>query len=61
MIDIEEFAGNLYEVYCAAVGGLAFNGDPLPTWDEFRSDAKKQKQSEAWIRVAEAAANQLLK
>jgi hypothetical protein len=23
-----------YEAYCDAVGGVAFNGDQLPTWDE---------------------------
>lgn len=53
--DIEELAGRLYEVYCTAVGGKAFNGDPLPSWEVFRDDTSKLKQSEAWIAVAEEA------
>lgn len=53
-------AGNLYETYCRSVGGKAFNGDPLPTWPEFRADAQKVKQANAWINVA-LDAMQLLK
>ena len=48
----EWIASELYKTYCAEVGGKAFNGDSLPTWDEFRSDEKKKKQSDAWIAVA---------
>ncbi len=48
-------AGLLYDAYCAAVGGVAFNGDPLPDWQTFRADPAKQKQSDAWIAVARAA------
>jgi hypothetical protein len=48
----EEHAGRLYEAYCAAVGGKAHDGNPLPGWAEFRADATKAKQSEAWVRVA---------
>ena len=55
LVDIESFAGELYEDYCAAVGGVAFNGDPLPKWEEFRTDLNKTKQSEAWVKVAQAA------
>ena len=47
----EVIAKDLYEVYCHAVGGLAFNGDPLPSWREFRADNSKRKQSEAWLAV----------
>ncbi|MES2923707.1 MAG: hypothetical protein V4819_19285 [Verrucomicrobiota bacterium] len=50
--DIESLAGRLYDTYCAAVGGVAFNGDPLPKWDAFRADTTKQKQSDAWIASA---------
>lgn len=57
MPDIEAIAGNLYEIYCKAVGGVAFNGDPLPSWDEFSHDTKKQKQADAWREVATAAVN----
>jgi hypothetical protein len=49
---IEETAGQLYTKYCEAVGGVAFNGDPLPAWDEFSKDPAKEKQSKAWIAAA---------
>jgi len=52
---IGEFAGKLYEEYCKAVGGKAFNGDPLPDWKTFSTDPSKQKQSNAWIVVAKTA------
>ncbi len=51
----EELAGKLYEKYCESVGGVAFNGDPLPTWIEFRADEAKRQQSNAWVDVAVAA------
>jgi hypothetical protein len=55
MPDYEEIAGQLYDHYCVAVGGKAFNNDPLPSWEDFRSDPKKQKQSDAWVEVAKKA------
>lgn len=57
MPDMEKIAGALYDVYCREVGGLAFNGDPLPSWDEFRADQNKAKQSNAWVEVAREAFN----
>jgi len=48
---INHLAKEAYDVYCEAVGGVAFNGDPLPTWSEFCADPKKQKQHLAWLRV----------
>lgn len=51
---IEERAGRLYAAYCEAVGGVAFNGDPLPDWATFRADNSKIKQSGAWIAAAKA-------
>lgn len=48
----ERLAADLYETYCASVGGLAWNGDTLPSWEEFRADPKKQKQSDGWMAVA---------
>lgn len=48
-------ACQLYDEYCAAVGGFAFNGDRLPSWSAFRADPSKLKQSDAWIAVAEKA------
>jgi hypothetical protein len=50
----------LYETYCAAVGGKAFNGDALPPWDEFAADEKKKLQSDAWLKVAETVPLALL-
>lgn len=48
----EKLAGELYTAYCTAVGGKAFNGDPLPDWATFRADPSKQKQSDAWVATA---------
>lgn len=50
--DIESLTAKLYAVYCDAVGGKAFNGDPLPNWTDFATDIKKIKQAEAWRKVA---------
>jgi hypothetical protein len=47
-----EIAEKLYETYCEAVGGKAFNGDPLPSWSEFFADPKKQTQASAWVATA---------
>lgn len=55
MINEYIVAERLYTVYCQAVGGKAFNGDPLPSWDEFINDQTKEKQSTAWLKTAEAA------
>lgn len=52
---VEERAEILYTVYCDAVGGKAFNGDPLPTWEQFAADMKKTKQADAWREVAAVA------
>ena len=53
MINREIVANELYTTYCAAVGGVAFNGDPLPAWAEFAADESKSKQSEAWLAAAD--------
>lgn len=52
---IVALAATLYSNYCAAVGGKAFNGDPLPSADEFFKNKSKSKQSDAWISTAERA------
>jgi len=52
---VEHLASELYDDYCQAVGGKAFNGYPLPKWPEFRADESKQKQSDAWMTVARTA------
>lgn len=51
--DLDAHADLLYSVYCEAVGGVAFNGDPLPGWADFAADPNKQKQADAWRSVAE--------
>lgn len=55
MINREIVAKELYTAYCAAVGGVAFNGDLLPDWDTFAADPAKSKQSEAWLTTADRA------
>ena len=52
---VEDLAGRMYDRYCNAVGGLAFNGDPLPAWSEFGSDPAKQKQANGWREAAKEA------
>lgn len=52
---VEELAGKLYTKYSEAVGGVAFNGDPLPNWEEFSEDEAKTKQADAWRLVAAEA------
>jgi hypothetical protein len=48
----ETLASSLYSCYCKAVGGVAFNGDPLPSWEDFAADETKAKQVGAWRVVA---------
>ncbi len=50
-----QLAEKLYEGYCADVGGKAFNGDPLPSWEKFSADPSKQVQVNAWRKIAATA------
>lgn len=52
---IESRAVRMYDVYCAAVGGTAYDGRPLPTGSEFFADPGKQRQADAWRAVARMA------
>lgn len=52
---VEDLAGRMYDRYCVAVGGVAFNGDPLPAWKEFGNDEKKEKQANGWREAAREA------
>lgn len=54
-----ELAKIMYDVYCNAVGGKAFNGDPLPGSEEFFVDPSKKKQSDAWVASALIAISHL--
>lgn len=60
MINRDIVAEELYTTYCAAVGGVAFNGDPLPDWATFAADPAKTKQSEAWLATADRAMSLLM-
>ena len=46
-------AGEMYEYYCACVGGKAFNGSDLPSWQSFSSDPSKKVQADAWRNLAQ--------
>lgn len=52
---IDRLAGQLYDNYCVSVGGKAWNGDPLPSWEEFGSDPTKQLQANGWRSSAKLA------
>lgn len=54
-MDFKTLAAIIYAEYCEAVGGKAFNGDPLPDWQSFRSDQSKKRQADAWECAALAA------
>lgn len=59
MLDPYELAAELYSTYCQSVGGVAYNGDPLPTWEEFIADPAKATQAEGWVDVAREAITQI--
>lgn len=44
----EDLARGFYDEYCEAVGGKAFNGDPLPPAEEFFVDPAKARQANAY-------------
>lgn len=46
---IVEYAKQNYETYNLAVGGVAWNNDPLPNWEDFYNDPTKQKQVYGWL------------
>lgn len=46
--ETELLARFAYDSYNEKVGGVAWNGDPLPDADEFFEDPLKQKQANAW-------------
>jgi len=55
MEKVERLAYLMYDEYCAAVGGKAFNGDDLPVSTEFFNDVNKTKQANAWRSAAKVA------
>lgn len=46
---ILKYAKQNYDTYNFAVGGVAWNGDPLPSWEDFYNDPTKQKQVFGWV------------
>lgn len=59
-MDKDILAKKTYDAYCEAVGGKAFNGDPLPKSEEFFNDPAKEKQANAWRTDLEPTYNLLL-
>ncbi len=45
-------AKKMYTKYCEAVGGKAYNGDLLPTAEDFFNDPSKKLQADAWRETA---------
>ncbi|MET0416649.1 MAG: hypothetical protein ABW022_11580 [Actinoplanes sp.] len=52
--DLFNLARTAYDAYCAAVGGKAFNGDDLPTFDKV-----PQRIQDAWIVAVTAVAESI--
>lgn len=48
MIDYEAAAADAYTMYCQCVGGVSYNSDPLPTWEQQRA-REDQKIPNAWV------------
>lgn len=59
-IDKDVLAKKTYDLYCEAVGGKAYNGDPLPKSEDFFSDETKSKQADAWRKALEPTYELLL-
>lgn len=49
-VDIQ--AKMLYRAYCRGVGGVSWDGKPLPDADEFFADESKSKQADGWREVS---------
>jgi hypothetical protein len=49
---VQYLAELMYTTYCESVGGVAHDGQPLPTWSVFAADPARSKQAEAWRKAA---------
>lgn len=56
---LEQAANAAYTAYCAAVGGVAFNGDVLPDWAT--QCQRNPKIAEAWRKAAAAAYTEFMR
>lgn len=53
--DVEVTAGEIaYNAYCKELGGVAFTGDPLPTWKEQCDDPRKARVVSGWHAAGNA-------
>ena len=52
---LETWVSQMYFVYCREVGGVAYDGNPLPDWETFKNDPAKKKQCHAWYAMGKAA------
>lgn len=57
----DNLARAMYDAYCVAVGGHAYDGRPLPTSEEFFEDASKATQAGGWYAAASKALEIILK
>jgi len=55
----EDLPRALYSTYCKSVGGVAYNGNLLPMWEDLKLDKSKEKIVAAWEATAETAWNLL--
>jgi hypothetical protein len=53
--NIEELAKAMYTKYSDSVGGKSWDGNLLPSWEEFSSDVNKQLQANAWRNASHEA------
>lgn len=51
---IKDLAVKAYDAYTAAVGGVNYQGEPLPTGAEFFADPSKEKQQAGWLAAVNA-------
>jgi hypothetical protein len=49
-----------WDTYSKAVGGKAFNGDALPTWEVMKKDETKAHLVKAWKTTANAVAERVI-
>ena len=54
MKSIEQIAQAMWAAYSEQAGGLAFDGRPLPTWEQLGDD-----RQQCWIAAAQAARNEI--
>ena len=52
MTDINSLGQVAFEAYCTAVGGLTFDGKPIPGWNELHGD--RLKVQGGWEAAAQA-------